>query len=871
MWLWLFISAAAAALAAPSAAERKDFDSATWAYTGHDWERADRELGAFRAKYPKSEFLAEAQLFQAEARVNLGNYDGAIELLNVGPEITGRFADEYLFWMARAQSQKGEKAAAADAYARFTSDYPNSSRLLDAIVAEADLRALLKQWSRVVDLLSQPDGRFQQLAKANPAQAASVRGRFLLAEAFFAQDQREAAAQALEPLAGQPLEPQLAWQRDFLRAKILLAQDQPDQALALTTNLAMLAANLPALSAEGNALQARIFQELGQPENAVAAWRLNLAATIPVERQREALLHVGDLLIAQNRLTEASQILETFLTTGTNVATADIAMMTLGELRLRTAVETNWAVSTNFLSDALTAYNTVLANHPGSKYTGRVQLGRGWCYWLLGRTAESATAFQAAANALPTSYDQAVARFKLGDALAKQQKYAEALRNYKLVADNAAGLETVRIVLLERALYQVVRMARELGDAATANGAMAELLGRFPNGFLAERSLMSLGPETSQTADPAAAREVFAGFTNSSPDSTLIPEVELAIARTYEQEQDWTNALAAYDSWLEQFTNNPARPRAEYYKALTTARAGDTEQALTLFTNYVSRFPTNDFTPLALWWTADHYLQQEDLVSAETYYQLLFKNHPESSLRYDAQLMAGRAAFERRPEEAVVYFTNLTSDAKCPTNILAQAYFAYGDTLMSLQAADTNSAYANLVEAGRVFSKLIRLNPETRIATLAQGKIGDCYLQLAATDPTNALANYSIASNAYSGVLLSTNAALQDREQAEVGLGLVLEKSAKLFNGTNGPALARRALDHYLNVVYGKTREADEQPDMTWVSKAGLEALRLTESLQSWDQVARLCDTLSDLIPSMKPQLEKRRARAEEQLRKLSN
>jgi tetratricopeptide (TPR) repeat protein len=494
----------------------------------------------------------------------------------------------------------------------------------------------------------------------------------------------------------------------------------------------------------------------------------------------------------------------------------------------------------------------------------------------MNRAAESADAFQAAVNLLPPSYDQAVARFKLGDALAARKQYPQALINYKWVADNAAGLESVQTNLVEQALYQVVRVARESGDSVAANAAMASLLEKFPNGFLAERSLMSLSPQVSGASDPVAAREVFLAFITNSPDSSLIPEVKLAVARTYEQQRDWRNALSEYDAWLTDFTDNPARPRAEYFKALTTARLGDESNALTLFTNYVAKFPTNEFTPLALWWTADHYWRQDDFVNAETYYQLLFKNHPgATNLIYQAQLMAGRAATARggRPEEAVAYFTNLTSDANCPADIQAQALFAYGDTLMSLPSGDTNKPYGNLELAIQVFSKLAQLNPNTRIALLAQGKIGHCYLQLGGVDTNAASANYNFASNAYQRILTATNhVEFADRAEAEVGLGFVMEKQARLANGTNSVNLLRGALDHYLNIVYGHSRTLDDPADMFWVNRAGVErALPLAESLQLWDQVARLCDTLANLLPPMKPMLEKRRARAEEQLRKNSN
>jgi TolA-binding protein len=862
IWSWLFLAAGAWSVAAATKAEEKAFQEATSAYHGRNWARAERELGAFVAKFPESEFRAEAILFQAESRKELGDFTGAIQLLEAGRESAGRFADEYLFWLAEAQFQGGQLSAAADSYARFVTEFANSTRVLDATVAEAAARSQLKEWPRVVALLSDPAGRFQTLAGASPGLDASVRGRFLLAEAFMAQRQFEAAASALDPLVSQPLDNRLAWQRDYLRAQIFLKQDLPEPALNLATNLTALAGNVVALRAEGTALQARIHEQLRQPEAAIAAWRLNLETGIPPERQREALLRVGDLLIHQDRLPEATRTLETFMATGTNAAAADVIQLTLGQLRLRQSILTNGPPATNLLAGALEAFNRVLRDYPDTGLSGQAHLGRGWCLWLNNQVKDGAAAFAAATRALPAGYDRSIARFKLADAQAQQGNFAEALSSYQQVVSDGANDSLVRSNLVERSLYQVLKAAREARDDPAANAAMARLLEEYPGGSLIEPALILYGRQSESLANPVERRAVLEGFLERSPKSKLAAGVRLAVARTFEQEQDWTAAAQIYKSWLADHPDDPARTRAEYLLALATWHKGDEGAALNLMTNYVADFPNTEFTPLARWWTADHYMRQKDFINAEANYQLVFKQHPESGLRFDAQLMAGRAATGRDAlREAISYFTNLANDVNCPPGIEAQAFFAYGDAKMSSADYDT---------AIKLFSKVVQLFPNDRIALLAQVKMGNCYLQLGGLNPTNAANIYNNASRAYQEVLNSTNQTeFADRAEAEVGLGLVFERQSKLVSGTNTTVYLRRALDHYLNVVYGRTRNVDEPGDMFWVKTAGLDhALPLSESMQAWDQAARLCDTLAAQLPSLQPQLEKRRTRAEEQSRK---
>lgn len=865
MWLWLFVAAGALPLCAATKAEEKAFQEATLSYHGGQWARAERELGEFVAKFPGSEFRAEALLFQAVSRNKQGNYAGAIQLLETGQDSAGRFADEYLFWLAEAQFQGGQLQAAAETYSRFARDFTNSARMLDATVAEAAARSRLKQWPRVVALLSDPNGRFQSLAAASPGLEASVRGRFLLGEALMAQQKFAEAATALEPLVSQPLDTKLAWQRDYLRAKIFLAQDQPLPALALATNLTQLAANVAPLLAEGRALQGRIHEQIGQTDSAIAAWRFNLEPDIPPERQREALLHVGNLLIRQNRLSEAAATLAAFTANGTNDLAADVISLTLGELRLRESLGTNGPAATNLLAKALETFDAALAKPVAADVAGRAQLGRGWCLWLSGQVQASATAFEAATQQLPTGLERSVARFKLADAQARQGSWSAALANYQQVVGAAEQDPLVRSNLLERSLYQLLKAALEVNDHPAANAAMGRLLAEYPGGGLTEPGLVLFGREDGTRANPAERRALLEGALQSATDPKLAAGVRLAVARTFEQEQNWDAAATAYQTWLQDYPEDAARPRAEYLLALAIARTGSETNAMERFTQFITKNPATEFTPLARWWLADHYLRQEEFISAETEYQLVFKNHPESPLRYEAQLMAGRAALARGAlKEAMGYFTTLINDEKCPPEVEAQAYFAYGDALMSATDYET---------AKQPFSKITQLFPNDRIALLAQVKMGNCFLQLGGLNPTNATENYNLASNAYQRVLTATNLAeFPDRAEAEVGTGLVLERQARLVNGTNGPALQRAALQHYLNVVFGSARRADESSDMHWVRRAGLEhALPLAESLQDWPLVLSLCDTLTAQLPPLQPQLSKRRERAEEQLRKTSN
>ena len=121
--------AGGARLAAESAADR-DFRVAREALRDTFYERAEAGFADFCKKFPTSPRLPEAILLQAAARIELSNYAGALELLSAGQKNAGTNADQYLFWLAEANSRKGDYRAASDGYAKLIKEFPASPRLL---------------------------------------------------------------------------------------------------------------------------------------------------------------------------------------------------------------------------------------------------------------------------------------------------------------------------------------------------------------------------------------------------------------------------------------------------------------------------------------------------------------------------------------------------------------------------------------------------------------------------------------------------------------------------------------------------------------------------------------------------------------------
>jgi TolA-binding protein len=865
--------------AAPPPAETRAFAAARKSFEGGFYDRAERELGEFTRQFPNSALFPEATLLQAQARLQRTNYAGGIELLLAGQSRAGNFGDQYLFCLGQAYTRLGKLQAAADALEQLTRQFPASPLRIEAAIGEANARARIQDWARVLALLNGgTNSMFQSFARENPTNQLTFRGQLLLSEAQLAGGNLAASRAALEALPKTNLAFELAWQAQYLQCRILLAETNLPAALAASSNLLSIATNLPApvYQADSAAFEADLLERSGRPAQAIEAYRLNLRPGVSAERQRQALLKITALSLAANNLAPAAETLETFLTRYPKAEVADLALLRLGEIRREQSGRAGQGNAssgtaenpgaTNLLDHAIAALNTLLTNFPQSSLLGKAQLDLGWCYLLRQNSTAAENAFNQAAERLPEGADRASALFKLADVQFARQDYTNAYRNYFSLASKYRSSSAVKPELIAQSLYQgvisAVMSARGDHDLGRITNCLIPLIRDYATNDCTARALLAASDELGRRGQADAARSGITEFLASRPDAGMAPELRLALARTYEQEENWTNAISQYDSWLGVYTNHPETPRAEFFRAQCHFQAYGDSNALSYYTNFLARFPTNEFTPLAQMWVADFHFRSRDYPTAEIYYRSLFKTWPGTELSYQAQMMAGRAAMARQGwADAAECFKALHSvppeNTNCPADLRAQALYAYGDYCLS--RGNTNKL-ADYKEAISAFEGVIRLYPTNRLAPLAWGEMAMCYWQWAqnahdADSITNAL-------NGFQQVTNSPLAGVKARSIAKVGLGLVLEQIASQKPGaeqaTAAASLRKQALDHYLDVFYGTSallRDGDNK-DLFWAKEAGLQAARLAEEMHEWESARKVCEQLLEAFPFMRSRLE---------------
>ncbi len=882
------------AIAATTPEETNAYEVALRFFQGAAYDLAEKELGSFLEAYPASEKVPEAVLLLAQARYQQKQTAGALQLLREKLPGAGAFEDQYRYWIGECLFQQGNFPDAATEFSAVVTRFPQSTRRLDAAVGEAYAQFRLGNAARTVELLGQPDGVFRQAGQARSGDELVVRGWLLLGEAALVSRQYGVGEEALTALDPKGLRPELAWQRLHLLARLQAAAQRWDAAQqSLSALVQQLGGHTNALAngyrADATALLGDTLERRSDVEGAIKAYEENLAAGVPQERRAEAASSLARLALEPGRGDGTVPWLESLVGRLAADPTVDPLRLSLSDLLLRRYFATPEGGRT-----AATAYLQQARGHVGPVTTnaqpaiaGRAFYNLGWCAWEEGRPANNAALltnalehFEVAVRRLPRSVEQAIAHFKAGDGCHALGRFPEALTNYWFAATNYVELPAftngtfvltnswlasatadrpgARAGLADNALYQVVRTAVAMNNLDAAAPAVALLGERYADSLFADHATLLYSEALGRSGRSADARALLEGFPQRFPNSPLRPDAELMIARTWQQEAAWPTALAQYENWLNQHTNHPSRGTAEFERAWTTFRSGDETNAFTRYTNSLAAFPVHPLAPGAQLWVADFFYRREQFDLAELEYQKLFQNTnwPVSELTYRARLMAAQSAYDRRVyKEAKAYLITLIN-TNCPQNLLPDAYYLLGNSIRS--SAEATNLVQTLGEAIEAYRRIpLHYTNSARVPD-AWLEIANCRFQLGKQLGTAEPKEYDLAAAAYTNAIAAAGSDVAVRSQAEVGLGLVLERKAERATGAERGALLADALARYLNVTEGKNLREGEVADLLWVTNAADNGARLAEELQRWEVAERLYLRLQDLVPVFKRKYEAR-------------
>lgn len=828
--------------------ERLAFDAAVRAQQNGLPAQAARDFAAFLERFPDSSLAADAALLEARARSEAGDFAGAAARLEARLEAAGALKDQYLYSLGRARAGAGDTAGAVAAYERLLREFPASPLGLASVLAAAEARLRAGEAAAAAALLEAADGPYAAAVRERPDDPLTLRGRLLLGEALLRLARTDAARDTLEAARRPALPPPQAWERERLLVSLELTNRRPAAALELANHLLALAADSPALAARSRMIEATLLAQVGRPEAALAVLTHNLSATTPPAELADSALLLSALAPPAAPRAPLAALIEPLRGRFTNPPAADALAVSLAELVLRPGGDPPPLDP----PAAAALLRPVATNEPPSPLAGRAWLGLGWAALAASDLPGAEAAFTAAAEALPPSPARAVALFKAADVQLALTNAPAAVSNLARLVDEHGATPEIRAGLLPRALYQLAAAAVAAGQGDVAGRAIARALEWFPEGEFRDATLSLFGQQIAPLDGAGAARELLERLVTSGTPSPAAGEIRLALARSYLREGRWADARRNLEPLAD--APPPLGARAGFDLAWARFQAGDEAGAYVGFTNFLARFPDDPRAPRAQQWVADHLFAAGDFIGAEAAYQLLFQrtNWPPTALTHEARLMAGRAAFARQSyRDAKPYFRWLIAagppagtDALISSNLVARAYFALGDAFLAEPEGDDR-----FTDAMTAFATVIERFPDTPAALLARGKLANAHFQRAELEPERAAVSYTNAAALYLE-LVTGDADIGTRSQAEVGLGLVRERQATRAEGAEQDALRQQALDHFRRVLFGGNLRPGEQASAFWVNRAGLEAARLAESLGRREEAARMLEALQRTFPA---------------------
>ncbi len=614
--------------------------------------------------------------------------------------------------------------------------------------------------------------------------------------------------------------------------------------------------------AEAAALAGRLWARAGNTAASDAAYSRNLAAGIPLDRQREAALALADAALARNDLAAARDRLQSFLSSRPSDPAHALIRLRLGQILLRQFLSvgglTNAAPETLALlslSAAQFAEGLVLA--PSPDLAGPLHLGRGWALWQEGlggggteRFREASTNLSAALVLLPRGPDQASARFKLADVKMRLGLPAEALTNYLAVVQDYADVPSVQQELVPSALIQVVNAGVASGRLDEVTRAVDDLLARKPPAAEAAPVALFAAQSVARAGKPDDARSVLQKFLSAYPQSDAAAEAELAMAGVELRARRWTQAVATLDQWVNIHPQHALLPQAEFDRAWAAAQAGLMTNAVEQFSALAARYPTNAIAQTALLWVADHHFSLGEFSRAGQACVTILTNTAwkDSEGWHQARLLAAESARRRQSfGSARDQLVELLNDRTTPLTLVPSALFALGETHLELPPVSDAPPLSNFQLALEAFTAAAGFT-NSPVSIAALGKMADCHLQLA-TRSTN---SYGKAAELYQRVLNAPRADLSSRCKAAVGLGLIAEKTAVGLPPAEAAALLNSALNHYLDVVNGALLRPGEAADPWWLKEAARESGRLLESSGRWKEAAALYERMAREFPVQK-------------------
>jgi TolA-binding protein len=552
-------------------------------------------------------------------------------------------------------------------------------------------------------------------------------------------------------------------------AKVLLQKQEYEEA---ETELEKLIADQPRSAVLGELFQNlfEIYSRENNPETSeLAGWATESPETAGPDRPAYALYYLMRLQIQQGLTTEAAENCRKLVARfPQHPATVD-ACLILGRYQM----------GSGHIDDAIEQLENLLKRSPNlpSEDRFRVNYFLGEANYLRGNVSAARDIFHHLSmnfgyGRQDTLFNWAICSLELGDASSFEQASRE-LEEQKPDKDLMGDL------LFDKGLLQ----------AKAGNGSADGTLQRFIQQF----------PDHSRTAQ-AHLIQAEVRMTGQPPDPDGARKALSEVARTGDSQTD------------------EKADRVRFFLA-----ASDPSQSAravqVMAQDYLQKYPDSPVKAEVRLKLGELYFRENDFANAQTQFELVSEDSPDSPLVETALFLAGEAARKSLNPASVDRAISLFEDVhKLGGPLKFQA---------RLEQATTMRQTKHEREAIVLLDDLLTENPPTDIRFQALDGKGAALFTLAANEPKM----YEQAISTFDTLLSSEGLTTEWKQQALYQKGKCFEKLGKLDN----------ALSNYYDVL-----AAEGDGDQLWSFRAGFDAAQILENRRSWSSAAAIYEKLAN-------------------------
>ncbi len=667
-------------------------------YVTGDLRTAAEALESYTTQYPGHRFEAMAWPYLGDVRYRQGDFPGARaayeRAVSAFPE--GPLADRARLYLGMTLAKLGDPAAALERFRALT-DRPDAPQRDEAF---EQIGRLELQAGRFEDAIA----AFEDLEREVPSSALIPRSQLGKAEALIALGRSEHAAETLEPLRDDP-NPELAARASYLLGFSASEQGNDRDAIAVFDDAI---GRFPKTSTAPALLfrSAEAADRLGDAGDALDRFE-RLADDYPEDPWAlDALLRAAAMAIDAGQVDRGAALARRVsedANAGPRAARA--ALIEARAARESGEAERAVAILQGLIDDPRATSETSTA--------ARYDLGL--AYKAMGRSEESLQQFETLSES-PDAPQASDALLLVGQGQYDAGRYDEAVETLgRYLEARPDGIAA------DHALARIALSNAKLGRDPEASAALSSLIEHFPESpligptrlGLAEialdderweeaaalfrdaiasadpdpeglaRSRSGLGWALLRLGEHDEAAEAFGALVEESPDDPLAAEASYLAGRSLRELGRNEEALEAFEWVASHHPESDQAPSAALERArllVDLDRAGEAE---TLYRDLIDREAgpeigaEPDALLLELGWAL---IDSGDVVGADSAFDRLLQEHPDSTLAADARVNLAESAFERGAFDDVLHRLGplLAEDAAVAPRLLPAVLFRGG-------------------------------------------------------------------------------------------------------------------------------------------------------------------------------------------------